>query len=140
MSPVIDHDNLLIKTFGEESSRLPSCELVQVAVKSVDGTSLYVSAYVVSVICTPPSNQYLQVAIEQYPYLADLELAESVSNSQEEIGILIGADYYWTFMTGHSRRGGVLWPCCYSHKIWLGFVRPSQQCRRKFRTGILCQF
>ena len=63
------------------------------------------SAYVVPVICTPPSNQCLQVAIEQYPYLADLELAESVSNSQEKIGILIGADYYWTFMTGHSRRG-----------------------------------
>ena len=39
--PVIGHDNLLIKTFGEESSRLRSCELVQVAVKSVDGTSLY---------------------------------------------------------------------------------------------------
>ena len=71
----------MIKTFGVESSRLRSCELVQVAVKSVDGTSLYVSAYVVPVICTPPSNQYLQVAIEQYPYLADLELAESVSNS-----------------------------------------------------------
>ena len=85
------------KTFGEESSRLRSCKLVQVAVKSVDGTSLYVSAYVVYVMCTSPSNQY--------PYLADLELAESVSNSQEEIGILIGAYYYWTFMTGHSRRG-----------------------------------
>ena len=95
--PVIGHDNLLIKTFGEESSRLRSCELVQVAVKSIDGTSLYVSVYIVPVICTPASNQY--------PHLADLELAESVSNSQEEIGILIGADYYWAFMTGHSRRG-----------------------------------
>ena len=81
-----------------------TCELVQVAVKSIDGTSLYASAYVVPVICTPPSNQYLQVVIEHYPYLADLELAESVSNSQEEIGILIGADYYWTFMTGYSRK------------------------------------
>jgi hypothetical protein len=62
--------------------------------------SLYVNAYVVPVICTPPSNQYLHVAIEQYPYLADLALAESASNSQEEVDILIGADYYWTFMTG----------------------------------------
>jgi hypothetical protein len=75
--PVIGQDNLLIKTFGEETSRLRSC-----------GMSLYVNAYVVPVICTPPSNQYLHVAIEQYPYLADLELAESASNSQEEVDIL----------------------------------------------------
>lgn len=103
--PVIGQDNLLIKTFGEETSRLRSCELVQIAVKGVDGMSLYVNVYVVPVICTPQSNQYLHVAIEQYPYLADLELAESASNSQEEVDILIGADYYWTFMTGDSRRG-----------------------------------
>ena len=67
--------------------------------------SLYVNAYVVPVICTPPSNQNLQVAMEQYPYLEDLELAESASNSQEETDILIGADYYLTFMAGHYKRG-----------------------------------
>ena len=102
---IIGHDPLSIKTFGEESSRLRSCELVQVAVKGIVGMSLYVNAYVVPVICTPPSNQNLQVAMEQYPYLEDLELAESASNSQEETDILIGADYYLTFMAGHSKRG-----------------------------------
>ena len=40
------------------------------------------------------SNQYLQVAMEQYPYLVNLELAERASNSQEENDIPNGADYF----------------------------------------------
>lgn len=58
--PVIGHNDMLIKAFVEESSHLRSCEHVQVAVKALDGIDLNVNTYVVPVICSPPSNQYLQ--------------------------------------------------------------------------------
>ena len=57
---VIGHDNLLIKTFGKETGRLRSSKLVQTAVYTIDGMTVYVNAYVIPVICTPPSNQYIE--------------------------------------------------------------------------------
>ena len=103
--PVIGQDNLLIKTFGEESARLRSCELVQIAVQTIDEMTVYVNAYVVPVICTPPSNQYIESATTNYPFLRGLDLAETSVDSNNEISMLIGADYYWSFMTGNIRRG-----------------------------------
>lgn len=38
-------------------------------------------------------------------YLEELELAKCTSKSQEHVNILTSTDYYWTFMTAHSKKG-----------------------------------
>ena len=63
-------------------------------------------AYSVStLIC----NQSTKVAIEEYPHLYGLKLADNSSmptDGDVEEDIMIGADYYWKFVTGTTRRGG----------------------------------
>ncbi|KAK3703030.1 hypothetical protein QZH41_006695 [Actinostola sp. cb2023] len=66
----------------------------------------YVNAYSVPTICSPLSNQAVQLAVNNYPHLRGLELADIPSNSDNvEIDVLIGADYYWNFVTGAIKRG-----------------------------------
>lgn len=104
--PVIGSHNLLIKAFGDESPRLRSCELVQLSITSIDGMELYVNAYCVPTICSPLSDQAVRVAVQNYPHLQGLELADVPNKPGEvEVDVLIGADYYWNFFTGVARKG-----------------------------------
>lgn len=66
---------------------------------------VYVSAYVVPTICATISNQMIQFTQETYPHLHGLELADNSHGSEElSVDLLIGADFYWHFVTGETVR------------------------------------
>ncbi len=66
---------------------------------------LYVNAFSVPVICSPIPNQAVELAVKQYPHLSGLNLADNNSPSNDvDIDILIGADFYWNFVSNESRR------------------------------------
>ena len=72
-----------------------------------EGNDVTMDAYSVPTICSPISNQSIKVALEEYPHLG-LNLADTPSMSvgtDVEVDILIGADYYWKFVTGTTKRG-----------------------------------
>ncbi len=102
----VSKQSLLVKTFGNEYPKLMSCDLVQVSITGTDGLELYVNAFSVPVICSPISNQAVELAVKQYPHLSGLNLADNSSPSNDvDIDILIGADFYWNFVSNESRRG-----------------------------------
>ena len=104
--PAVTSDNLLVKTFANESPRLMSCDMVQISITAMDGLKLYINAYSATTVCSPISNQEIDIAMEKNPYLGGLTLAEEVVSYQDsEVDVLIGADYYWNFVTNVSRRG-----------------------------------
>ena len=39
-------------------------------------------------------------SVQASPHLADLELADSTEDGEVNLDILIGLDYYWSFVTG----------------------------------------
>ena len=57
-------------------------------------------------ICDPLTAQPISLCAEMYSHLSKLDLAD-VSNgeTQLEIDVLIGSDYYWELTTGKIRRG-----------------------------------
>ena len=55
--PFTGQETLLIKTFGESNAKRRGCDMVHMAVETVDSMQIYDSAHVVPVICTPISNQ-----------------------------------------------------------------------------------
>ena len=104
----VESENLLVKTFGDEASKVLACDKVQVAVTDTKGNDIMMQAYSVPTICSPISNQSIKVALEEYPHLCGLNLADSSTLSGDndvEVDILIGADYYWKFVTGTIKRG-----------------------------------
>ena len=58
-----------------------------------------------SVICSDLLNQNTAVACESYAHLRELELADSSINSVKSVDLLIGLDFYYSFITGESIRG-----------------------------------
>ena len=64
-----------------------------------------VDLFVVPHICEPITYQPLPECVKLFPHLADLELADDQIGDSREVDILIGADFYWCFVTGEIRRG-----------------------------------
>ena len=104
--PIVGKDKIVIKTFGDDSPVLHSCNIVQLAVQCLDGEMIYINAYSVPFICSPLSGQRIETAVTNYPHLTGLQLADYSDGSEPlEISILLGSDYYWLFVLGLPVRG-----------------------------------
>ena len=93
----VESENRLVKTFGDEASKVLVCEKVQIAVTDTKGNDIMMEAYSVLTICSPISNQSIKAALEEYPRVYGLNLAVGSTLSGDngvEVDILIGADYY----------------------------------------------
>ena len=112
--PSSGSDTLLIKTFGESHAQLEKCEIVQLAIETPNEGRAYVTAYVVPTICSPISNQSIDLHQRQYNHLQSLKLADTITNPSDlPIDLLIGADYYWSLVTG--KLCGVILAWAQSH-------------------------
>ena len=103
---VIGKEKQLIKVFGEQEAQFREYDIVQLTVNCSDGLKVYLKVYKIPLICSSLSNQCISVAVEEYPYLRNLPLADFADGKDElSIDLLIGSDNYWTFMEGPPIRG-----------------------------------
>ena len=106
--PVLNSEQLMIKTFGTNDEQLRTCDSGQLTEKPSDESmSIYLNAHTVDTICSPTVNQPVNFAVRNYKHLHDLKLAENVTteNSSEEIEVLIENDQMWNFFTGNVILG-----------------------------------
>ena len=104
--PTISTDKVLIKPFGRQEAILKKCDTVQFVIECTDNLNVFVSAYEVDVICGPIANQTINFAQQHYPHLQNLPLADSATGDGDlDVDIMIGADYYWSFVQNHVVRG-----------------------------------
>ena len=69
------------------------------------GVKYNVTAYVVPTICSLISNQSIDLHQHQYSHLQSLKLADDTTHSSNlHIDLLIGADHYWSLVTGEIVR------------------------------------
>ena len=100
------YDNVLIKPFGKEDATLKRCDVVQFVVECTDNLNVFINAYEVDVICGPIANQTIDFAQQHYSHLQNLPLTDSASGDGGlEVDVMIGADYYWSFVQNHVVRG-----------------------------------
>eukprot|EP00794_Sanderia_malayensis_P016989 gene16989-18701_t len=105
--PTLSQETLSIKTFGMNDGTLQVCDLTQIAVRSPFTDEVtYVDVYVVPMVCAPLTRQVIKEAVNLYPHLQRIPLADFNPNGEElDVQILIGADAIWNLMTGRSIRG-----------------------------------
>ena len=69
------------------------------------GDKIPISVLIVPKIA-PPLQNMLRTSLQQVPHLKSLQLAHAIiENENFEISVLIGADYYWSFVQDHIIRG-----------------------------------
>ena len=102
-------ESLAVKTFGSEIERPQGYDLVNLCVKVKRGVDITVPLLTVPTICEPLCGQPIIRALKLYCYLSKLDLADyGAPNDSLDVGILIGADLYWSFITGRARQGSGL--------------------------------
>ncbi len=104
----ISQETIEVKVFGGDAGTIQTCDVVQFCVRSsYTGLCVYVTAYVVPILCSPLSEQPIKFAASNYPHLAGLCLADSQAEINQELDceILIGSNYYWRFMSGRGIIG-----------------------------------
>ena len=81
-------------------------DVVQIRVKNrLRGDFVYLEVLCVPFLCSPLTKQTISSAIQQFPKLKGLTLADFDFESPNFlVGILVGLDYYHSFFTGKSIR------------------------------------
>ena len=124
----IGKDQLLIRVFGDERPRVKEAEIVQIALKSVDGMEIYINAYVVPHICSPVTNQVMGIDVERYEHLKGLQLVDYTEgdelNPDQPCELLIGSENFWLLVEDEIIRGEMNGPVAVRTK--LGWVVSGQ--------------
>ena len=88
-------NNVLLQTARAHVSRVEPPGRPQNVRMIFDSCSQRSYAYVVPTICSPISNQSIDLHQRQYNHLQSLKLADTITNPLDlPIDLLIGADYY----------------------------------------------
>ena len=95
--PTIRQEKILIKSFGQTDFSAKLVDIVIVKVKK-GNIERFVEAICMSVICSELIDQNTAVACENYDYLRGLELADTSTNSVKKVDLLIGLDFYYSFV------------------------------------------
>nr|XP_047139172.1 uncharacterized protein LOC124815072 [Hydra vulgaris] len=100
----IDQKKIIIKTFGNKCMT-ETLDKVQFCILDINNMSIPVSCYVKE-ICAPINGQNIEFAIKHYSHLKGLKLAErNCTDKNVRVDILIGADFYWSFVENEVIKG-----------------------------------
>ena len=90
----IKRERLTLNMFGSEKYNKRGCNLIQVKLQGKLGNDIKVLALGFPVIC---SLLQTPIAMDHYPHLQDLELADDspVDHNLDTIDVLIGSDHYY---------------------------------------------
>ena len=98
-------EHVTIAPFGAEHTSPHRIAVGQINVETESGHTIPISVLIVPFIAAPLNN-YLQTSIENFPHLLGLKLAHPITNIENfQVSVLIGADYYWTFVEDKIVRG-----------------------------------
>ena len=94
-----------LSSFGNDSPSFQRLGVATVQIQTLNGDLVPISVLIVPKIATPIQNS-CRVEMDNMPHLKGLKLANPITDSDEFlVSILIGADYYWSFIQDHIVRG-----------------------------------
>lgn len=91
-------ETLHLNTFGHNSFKTQQCAVVSFYLQGLqqhEATKL--SALTSPSICSPLPSA---ICVSSYPHLQDLPLADACDKPRKEVDVLIGSNFYWSFVTG----------------------------------------
>ena len=94
-------DNICLGSFGAKSS-YKNLDMGIVEIHTLSGDKIPISVLVVTRIA-PPIQNSIRMSLMHLPHIMAIKLDHPVT--EDEIPILIGADYYWTFIEDQVIRG-----------------------------------
>ena len=99
------HENISVSSFGAQVSTVKRLAVASIFVHTLNNIKISVSVLIVPELAAPIRNS-VQTHLNQFQYLQDLPLAHLVTSDENfQISVLIGADFYWSFVQDSVVRG-----------------------------------
>ena len=102
----ISKQELYVNSFGSNTGKHMESYGYNVSLKGLDGSHFYVKCNAVPVICAPIcAEEAIESVKSQFPFLGNLVVGSNYTNiesTRHEIDMLIGSDYYWSFVNEDS--------------------------------------
>ena len=104
-----DTKGYVVNSFGDQKGQFQQLGQYKFCLKSAKrNSSIEVTGSAVPFICAPLSDQRIDLAKENVPFLKTMDLSDSgMGGDDEPIEVLLGADYYWSIVSDEKRRCGI---------------------------------
>ena len=118
-------ERIFIKSFGNKSSSVTTVDIV--ALKIINAQKIVtIEAICTPIICADLINQNMPCVTSNYPHLKGLTLADSSTNLDKRIDILIGSDYYYSIVSGEILKGKIEEPVAINSLLGWILCRPFE--------------
>ena len=98
-------ERIVLNVFGKEGGEIMNVDVVKLKVETVTD-KIFMEALCIPTISARLSNQNSQYVLSQnYPHLQGLSIANSSSKTSFDVDLLVGLDFYSSFITGNVQRG-----------------------------------
>lgn len=103
--PTESKQTISVKTFGSTEENTQSVDVVSLCIAAEHGDDVYLSAFVVPLICDALNSQPIAQATPTHDHLRGLKLADySTGVDDVMVDILVGSDQYWHLVSGKVIR------------------------------------
>jgi len=97
--------DMAVASFGTTALTQQKLGVAMVEIEAVSGELIPLSVLIVTSISAPIQNT-VSTVVCSLPHLCDLRLAQpATSEGNFTMSLLIGTDYYWSFIQDHIVRG-----------------------------------
>ena len=97
--------DIAVGSFGTTSTTSQTLGVTMMEIETESGELIPISVLIVPLIAAPIQN-LVSTSVYSMPHLQDLKLAHPVTSGRNfTILLLIGTDYYWSFVKDHIIRG-----------------------------------
>ena len=130
-------ESISLASFGSTSANHTNLPTAAIQIHTLTGDKIPVSVLIVPKIA-PPLQNMLRTSCQQIPHLKGLQLPYNppyiTENENFEISVLIGADYYWSFVQDHIIRGDR--PTAVQSKLGYLLSGPLSTCPQSAMAGL----
>jgi len=95
----LNQEKLNLNTFGNSGFKSQRCDIVNVWLQPFcSSESVCIDVLCFPTLCSPISSE---IDLSKYPCLSELDLADyAKESSHNTMDILVGSEFYWTFVAG----------------------------------------
>ena len=103
--PTLRKETMIFLVFGQNDNKVKEVDIVQIKIKGNNGLYIFIEAVSCPKICWPITNQRYNFAKNNYDHLRNIKLLKHTEGDSTSIDLLIGNDFYYSFINGNIVKG-----------------------------------
>ena len=103
--PTSRKETIIFQVFGQNDDKVKEVDIVQIKIKGYNGLCIFIEAISCPKIFSSIRNQKYHFAKNNYDHLRNIKLLKHSEGDSTFIDLLIGNDFYYSFINGNIVKG-----------------------------------